>query len=540
MKSFFHSLNPLYKKRSILRAMIRGYWQICREARIGLFRHVKSDMSEIPFPRVAETASRFIFGASVGNSERVVRQYLLDRHAGSGMNRAILYALGKGTKIVYPLPKIWQEVLIEKGLRVDRTRSSLAWAWRILLYFARNIFSIFHLLLLSFSGCFRSILPGHYAYFDGLKVNNLPHPDSDGRSYDICSWYSHWKGRKTDVEAIRHNVPQEVTLVAGLRVESMVSPPFLLLRGSLNIAKLAAWCLMAALIAIFDLIRGRWWHALLLAEGGRAKAMSLACSKCLADEYFFHFSGSIYRPMWTYEAEEKGSKIICYFYSTIEQPKLVTGYESQKFEWGASSWPLYLVWDDWQKAQLQRDIGPAAEVCVVGPIFFSTSSDQIDLAAPSIAVFDVEPHRLSIHFPQSTLSEYLVAHPDMHVRFLRDVQTVLQEFGLVMALKRKREVGTRTRKLYRRALRELAEKDGVVVVPPSVAPQKVIERCLGVISMPFTSTALILRECSIPSVYYDPTGWISLDDRAAHGIPILIGIDALRAWVSHFNAVRQV
>ena len=53
--------------------------------------------------------------------------------------------------------------------------------------------------------------------------------------------------------------------------------------------------------------------------------------------------------------------------------------------------------------------------------------------------------------------------------------------------------------------------------------------------MPFTSTALIAKHEGRPSVYYDPSGIVQAGDRAAHGIPILVGIDELQEWVKGIN-----
>jgi len=63
---------------------------------------------------------------------------------------------------------------------------------------------------------------------------------------------------------------------------------------------------------------------------------------------------------------------------------------------------------------------------------------------------------------------------------------------------------------------------------------RVIESSCAVISMPFTSTAIIAREIGKPSVYYDPTGGLQPDDRAAHGIPILSTVEELEAWLSSY------
>ena len=49
--------------------------------------------------------------------------------------------------------------------------------------------------------------------------------------------------------------------------------------------------------------------------------------------------------------------------------------------------------------------------------------------------------------------------------------------------------------------------------------------------MPFTSTALIARELGRPSCYYDPTGLVQKDDRAAHGIEIVSGREELARWL---------
>ena len=68
---------------------------------------------------------------------------------------------------------------------------------------------------------------------------------------------------------------------------------------------------------------------------------------------------------------------------------------------------------------------------------------------------------------------------------------------------------------------------------PDLSPIQVIENSIAVISMPFTSTALIARELGKPSVYYDPSGLLQKDDRAAHGIPILSGQKELKDWMSN-------
>ncbi len=523
--------------RRRLRASMRGYSLLKRSGQLGLVRQIRTDLVDCLFAEIERSASKHVFGASHSKAELLIRQYLLQRCAGIGLNKAMLFSLGrKSEPLTYPLPKAWQEILTRRGLKVDRKWSSLAWAGNVTLYFGYGVLSIAQLAAISLWATMRRqpAVRDRYAYFEGLAAGNLPQPGLDGRSHDICTWYARWDGRAASLGTLCHAVSgaRKTRGVDELRVE-YIGRPFHSLRGTLAISRFLAWGLKGMIVAALDALRGRWWHAMVLAEAAKAKVIQLCDANVLAADYLFHYSGTIYRPMWTYEAERKGSRILCYFYSTSEQVKLPGGYESQRYEWGAASWPVYLVWDDYQANLVRRDIDPGATIKIVGPIWF-TASSTAPPAFPerSIAVFDIEPQRKSAHFGFSTLSDYVAAHPDIQIRFLQDAHAVLARFKVTMVLKRKRDIGNIGVRRYQDLVQKLAQSGGLLPVDSGVSAVRVIERCKGVISMPFTSAALYLREQGIQSVYFDPTGWIQKDDRGAHGIPILSGVGELSSWVA--------
>jgi polysaccharide biosynthesis PFTS motif protein len=101
-----------------------------------------------------------------------------------------------------------------------------------------------------------------------------------------------------------------------------------------------------------------------------------------------------------------------------------------------------------------------------------------------------------------------------------------------MVLKRKRHIGSFLHKSYRTTFQKVIKQGFVIDIQPDTAAIKLIERCEAVISCPFTSTALLGKYCKKPSAYYDPSGLIQKDDRAAHGITVLIGKEELRHWLS--------
>ena len=146
-----------------------------------------------------------------------------------------------------------------------------------------------------------------------------------------------------------------------------------------------------------------------------------------------------------------------------------------------------------------------------------------------VAVFDVTPHRSSRYRTLGADFEFYV--PKTCIQFLHDIQQVTKDAGYVMLWKRKRKIGSIAHPRYRFFAERLSESENVITVDPDISAYQVIEASTLVISMPFTSTALIARELGKPSCYYDSTGLVQQDDRAAHGIEIIRGSEELTRWL---------
>jgi polysaccharide biosynthesis PFTS motif protein len=518
--------------RAKLRDQLRGYTRLGNDGRIGLVRDLKAMLVASPLDDAAFGASFWLFGGSSTKAELVVRQYILDRYVGRAMTRDLMRAMGAGCSMSSALPSEWrQEVekyLAKSGVTFDTFRSAWRWRWQILIKYLFGVAEIARLLLQVTKTLSKDRPLGPYSWLHGLTASNLP---VKGSSYDVCSWYANWRGRPKEVLLICHDVPGPARAFGKVRVECHTSP-YLQIRSVFGLIDLATWSLLAIVWAGLGLLRGRWVDAMMLPEAARARAFVLGGNAALAMDYAFYFSGGKYRPMWTREAELMGARVLLYFYSIAEQPKLPKGYATQKQEYSAADWPNWIVWDEHQREQLKRYLDEEQNIEVAGAIGFTALLDDEDVIPKGgVAVFDIEAHRLSLHLPESTIAEYLIANTNLHARFLDDIYTALNEVGLVMVFKRKRDTKQYARKSYLMKLRELANLKGVVMLPPAIPPPALIKFSQAVISMPFTSTALYLREQALPTIYYDPTGWIQKDDRAAHGIPILSGIDELRSWL---------
>jgi polysaccharide biosynthesis PFTS motif protein len=269
----------------------------------------------------------------------------------------------------------------------------------------------------------------------------------------------------------------------------------------------------------------------MLSEATKAAFVRYQRSQLLARDYLFHNSSWIYRPLWTYEAERKGSKIIFYFYSTnCEKFKQGSTNPSLAYGWETMTWPKYIVWNENQLNFVRRAVGSDVNINVAGPVPFIASSN-INKGVPEnfIAVFDVQPMRDSVYQRMGIEFEYYV--PKNAIQFLYDIQQATTNIGEIMVLKRKRKVASNLHPAYVRAIDQLGKTSNYMEIDPDISAIEIINKSKAVISAPFTSTANIARDLGKPSAYYDPYAILYKDDPAKHGIPILQGLDELQEWL---------
>jgi len=516
---------------------MRGYRILKKTGQLDKIAEVKAMLTTRTISTCKGRVSRSIFGAGIQDAELIIRQYLLVRIAGIEFNKAILYSIGNaGSRIVHPLPTEWQDILKQNGFNVAVIRSSLMWYGYSLLLFFYGVKSFFkdfiqQLLLVLQRKPEKNL--GKYTYFNTLTKGNVPQGISDGQSHDVVSWYYENIGRTSHIDTLCHSIK-------GLSEETLQKKPVIYISSPVpflcSIKQLLQFLVYgggAIAVSLADLLRGRWWHAVILHEAISAIRARLQSKERLAQDYMFHNSNWIYRPLWTYEAEKLGSRILFYFYSTNVEPFLKSnGTKNLTYGWQASNWPNILVWDEGQLNFIQKDVGNAqAKINIVGEIWFSASKKRLNLLpSKTIAIFDVQPVRDSFYQTLGLDFEYYV--PTVAKQFLLDIGSVFSLHSITMALKRKRKIGNIAHPQYRYLVEGLEEKSHYISIDPEVAASYVIEECFAVISAPYTSTALLAREQGKPSVYYDPFSQCQKGDPAAHGIEILQGKKELEAWVN--------
>ena len=451
--------------------------------------------------------------------ELSVRQYLTTRVLGLSFNKSILCSVGSGRSLSHPLPKKWRVVLIENGISINNFGCAVLWHMHGFLSwgrgFLKGLLSIYSLLK-------KQPHLGKYAYFDLLSSNNV---STDINSHNIVNWYLQWKNRNTEINSICHSVDGILNFkLDDIDIIQTDVLPKLKKFQLLQYVGFFTYTVIYSFVWLFF----RPSYGFLMEEVLKLKIVDLANDVDLARDYLFHCSFALFRPLWTYLAEAKGSRILLYHYSTNDAVfKTKDGYPLQD-SWHLMSWSHHLVWNESQADFIKGLCQNSMVTEEVGPIWFSSSGEKIEARSNSIAVFDVTPFKYDFYILLGLTNEYYVYNTSS--KFLSDIYHVLSNQNISMLHKMKRK-SKFSDDMYLRKISQLSEKVNYTSIDPGLDALNIIQQTKACISMPFTSTALIAKHEGKPSVYYDPSGNIQKDDMAAHGIQVINNLYELEEWV---------
>lgn len=242
--------------------------------------------------------------------------------------------------------------------------------------------------------------------------------------------------------------------------------------------------------------------------------------------YFYSCSYFGYRPLHTYIANCEAH---CYYYA-VSTPFKHRGSRYPVREPGMRrlAWTSVLTFSDRSRCHLiiAGALPPERVVKMDEPIWLRDYAAELPVGDPSrsIVVYDVEPgpYRRRV----LTLSEDHYRTLNVGISFIADICKAAREYGIRVFVKRKKfaALNNITNNSAYTAFLHRMELEGFIECLPNVSPVTLGKAQFSSISMPFTSTAVIMRHYSErPSVYYDPTGELNRDEPSADGILLLKG-----------------
>ena len=459
--------------------------------------------------------------------ELALRQFVTSKVLGLSFNKSIILSIAFNRKLKHPLPKEWRKSIENQGIQVDKFICALLWHLFCLYFFLKSIITkLKNLNLLEKNHHNLS----NYSYFIGLSNKHGKNVSSNPSSHNIINWYLNWKDKSSKISSICHSVNGVSSF--NLRDIDIYKANLLPKLKGYQLFKFILFCIFLSVYSLLFFIK-KPYQALLFEQIIIAYKVSILRKNQLAIDYLFNNSAYLYRPLWTYIAEIKGSRVLFYFYSAnIEIAEIRKKYTLQH-SWHLMSWPIYLVWDEYQADFIKKNNQQKYLIKVVGSIWFSSSDMNDIIPSDAIAVFDIPPFRDAMQPYLGVSFEYYTY--ELVNKFLTDLDLILNENNIKMIYKMKRSSNYYYHKKYMKRIKELNVSSNFIEVNPSNDALQVIKKTRATISIPFTSTSIIAKLENKPSAYYDPTGQMRKDVNAAHGIIILSNIEELRSWIKKIN-----
>lgn len=513
---------------------MRGYRALKKTDRLPFLHSLRIQIDARKFTRISGKLNKIVFFSSDYDPEVSIRQYLLVRLLlYKYVNLSLLSYFEKPkSKILLPFPKEWRDLVREQGVSIHEGLSKFFWGLEVTLLWMKGIYEILSFIWNSLKSSFKPIesSDGATVFFEGISSKCLPRVGRDGKSYDIVSWYLQWENRNQNIKTIYHNV-KGVEEFKYQNIKIVYRKNLIGFGNSFNIPiRLFVWFFKVIISNFIDIVLGRWWNLILIGESFYAYFLRIQKQPVLCDDYMYQ-SDWTYRPLWTYEAERKGKRILFYFYSTnSEGIRTERGYKPVDFDWRSLTWSHYLVWDTHQAEFMRQVIPDSQKTEIVGPIWLQNSDKEVPkISGKTISVFDVQPMRFSIYHMLGAPYEYFI--PENAIRFIEDICCVAKELGLKVIWKRKREVGNNIHPKFENFLKRNEREENVVLLDPEIAAFRLIQDTDVCISMPFTSTALIGKHLKKPNCYYDASGLVTQGDKGAHEVEIVSGREELKRWL---------
>jgi polysaccharide biosynthesis PFTS motif protein len=511
-KQFFKKKLSLLRGAKILRNQNTPFLVVNS---ISLFTKTSLNLDSSQFPKS-------LVGDHSSKAEILLRQVLLKKY--TPICISIMQSIGSSKPLVSALPATWLNVLVQNGVACSHF---LCKKKLLLSSFVQVGFGIYQFLYLAQIYLTSNNVNKPYVMFMGLSKECLPTQNARNQ-HNIISWYKNSEIKIHDVNEIWAEVRgnKNSRLSTDIFIQNNIFP------GLLNMSdylKYVFKIIIAFNVAIFGILRGRWWYGFLFAESIKLHYVKLLKRELLAEEYFFSNSQWFYKPLWAYEAERKGARVSLYYYSinveTFQNNKHVL---SETYGVKSMTWNRFIVWDEAQSDYLKQ-YSPDAKYIIAGSIDFSDSTEILDLNNKNynIAVFDVYAIRPTCY---TGLGMAAVAYYSTKVLsdFLTDIGSIIEYGNIELLYKQKRVAKRVTVSPAAMKQKNTIIKKYYNYIDPDISAKYLINNSDAVISMPFTATAIIGKELGIPSIYYDASG--VLEQTIHHGIPVLKNKDELYRW----------
>lgn len=462
-------------------------------------------------------------------TRKVLQQFFLQRILNLKFNESVLASLNNNQKLKFGLPKTFLYWLSkEKNFKSLSIYNKFLWFKTVLFWYLAGIYFIFLYFIRLIKLRNKKSSNKNFIYFSGLDGKNFPKNFENSKT--IINWFLNRK-QNYNYQYIFHDYIKSSNLISKQIFIHSSLFPFNFKSDYKLIFKYILNTFSTSIYSLIQLLKGNPFPSLLLKEYPLLYLSRQLKAESHAKAYFFHNSSPMYKPLWATVSENLGSDVIMYFYSTNNRvleidnkSHLYSGHRE------FMSWNKYFVWNQNQKDYI-KIFSPKSKIEITGPIWFQTKNISIKNLSQKrriISVFDVQPYTSEFFIKLALPTEYYISsivnkfHLDIYNLFKKD-----QSFQIV--LKRKR-TNNLVDKEYLKCIRNIYKNENFIQLDPDIDAYSLIEKSFAAINLPATSTALIADYLGVKSIYYDPSGLISVKEKSLGNIPFVSKKSNLRKW----------
>jgi polysaccharide biosynthesis PFTS motif protein len=358
--------------------------------------------------------------------------------------------------------------------------------------------------------------------------------NNDLNSYNLINWYKKnfsQNNSKSEKILIQNNKVKKRFDYSNVYYDKVIN------FGGLNFVskfKFLISLFVPFLTSFVSILLNKWWELILFYELIYLNYIKLVPKNLLPQKLFFNNSQWYYKPLYLNYLEniKKNSTYLLFYSANMENFNYRKFEKIDHYGYNQMDFKNIIVWDKYQKKYIEK-YNDKSNIQIFNYVDFIENKTNLEINNPKklkiISVFDVHP---SENILINMMSGYEIPpyySNEICLNFLKDIAIANQDKFLLLYKSKRIDLKKTNLKKFNINKKKIIDKH-FQELHPEISPRRIIEVSNACISIPFTSTSLISKHLSKPTVFYDSQNLLKNEDY--HEINVLKNIEDLKNWIN--------
>ena len=437
----------------------------------------------------------------------------------------LIVSLAGGKRLIYPMPSAWAEVLLKNNIVTNVFICNIF--YKLFILFSSFYFFFFNVLIIFHINTKKKI--SNYYY-----LSNIPKISTINNGPNLFSWCKKFLVHSKKIKFVHENI--QIKNFSNNDYETFYFTNFFLVNINLYQRVYFIYLNLKFIFLFAKYFFTNKSNFFIFFDDFVRFAFLNKYKKKLPTKALFNFS-SLNRPLWTFLLKKKDS-VLFYFYSINHIPLIFKRGEFSVDKiydhvgYKLFTWNNYIGWSKKQLNWISKQVNSKA-IKLIDGVYVPFEGENIVITNPKkiISVFDVSPCDPFYYALLGSKNNPYTLNYCM--KFIKDIIDVTKKLDCVVMIKNKR-FSTILDKNYHNFLSKIEKSNSnVFIINPAVSAQSLVSVSKCVLSIPFSSPALISKRMKIPSVYYDPSSLLNKCPYQNSEVSLLKKKSILGNWIEN-------